>query len=73
MYRSRIEQKAFQRRFFNPANKHDIKEFRYFMGNGKWPNHQCPFYLEWPYLTIPDMIKDIFTKYTLGIEENHVD
>lgn len=73
MYKSRIEQKGFNRRFFNPADKKDIRDFRYFMANGKWPAHQCPFFLIWPYLTIPDMIKDQFTKYTLGIEESYVD
>jgi hypothetical protein len=73
MYKSRIEQKGFNRRFFNPSDKKDIRDFRYFMANGKWAGYQCPFFLIWPYLTIPDMIKDQFTKYTLGIEESHVD
>ena len=71
MYKSRIEQTARSRKFFDPSNKKDIIEFRFFMTHGKWPAHQCPFYLEWPYLTIPDMIKDRFTKYTLGIEKEH--
>ncbi len=70
MYKSCIEKNALQRRQFNPADKKDINEFRYFMANYTWPQKQCPFYLEWPYLTIPDMIKDKFIKYTLGIDKD---
>ena len=30
-----------------------------------WGDGGCPFYLEWPYLDIPAMIKDKITNYTL--------
>jgi hypothetical protein len=30
-----------------------------------WGNQGCPFYLEWPYLDVPNMIKDKITEYTL--------
>jgi hypothetical protein len=73
MYKSCIETHALQRRTFDPGNKKDINEFRYFMANHQWPQRQCPFYLEWPYLTIPDMIKDKFARYTLGIDGKNVD
>ena len=40
------------------------------MEHGRWPNYVCPFFLEWPYLTIPDMVKDKFARYTLGLYKN---
>jgi len=46
-----------RRRNFNPNSKKDLKDFAYFLRNNKWEN-VCPFFLEWPYLTIPDMVKD---------------
>ena len=30
-----------------------------------WGGGGCPFYLEWPYLDIPSMVKDKITNYTL--------
>jgi len=70
MYRSCLEKNAYQRKFFDPSNLGDIKDYRYFMANGKWPQHQCPFILEWPYLTIPDMVADKFIRYTLGVDQD---
>lgn len=52
-----------QRRLFDPSNKDDMKLVRKFLYDMKWNN--CPFYLEWPYLDIPSMIKDKITEYTL--------
>jgi hypothetical protein len=46
-----------RRRSFDPNSKKDLKEFGYFLKNNRWQNI-CPFFLEWPYLTIPDMVKD---------------
>jgi hypothetical protein len=45
------------RREFNPNKKEDVAEYRYYIRNSQWENG-CPFWLDWPYLTIPDMIKD---------------
>lgn len=61
-----IERHKYDRRTFDPASKKDIEEYKYFLTNNKWKNG-CPFYLDWPYLTIPDMIKDKVTKFTLKI------
>ena len=36
------------------------------MKQGRW-GMPCPFFLEEPYLTIPDMIKDKFIKHMLKI------
>jgi len=45
------------RRLFDPTEKNDLIEYKYFLDNSKWRNN-CPFELEWPYLTIPEMIRD---------------
>ena len=34
-----------------------LKDYSYFLKNNHWQQN-CPFVLEWPYLTITDMIKD---------------
>ena len=62
-----LEKVVRDRRAFDPSNLNDIEEFRYFLINHKWKNG-CPFYLDWPYLTIPDMIKDMIIKHTLRLE-----
>ena len=54
------------RRGFDPAKKEDIDEYRYFLRIRKWRSG-CPFYLEWPYLTIPDMIKDKIIMHVLKV------
>ena len=53
-----------QRHLFDPSSKEDLKLVRYFLHNHKWEKN-CPFYLEWPYLDIPNMIKDKIVNYTL--------
>ena len=54
------------KRPFNPRNKSDIVLLRQFLSEYKWGS-PCPFLLEEPYLTIPDMMKDKYIKYQLGI------
>jgi hypothetical protein len=46
-----------QKKYFEPTNKDDLKEYAYFLKHNHW-RVNCPFVLEWPYLTITDMIKD---------------
>ena len=54
------------KRTFNPKNKSDIVLLKRFLSESKW-GKPCPFLLEDPYLTIPDMMKDKYVKYQLGI------
>ena len=54
------------RHVFDPNSKKDLEEFSYFLTNNKWRT-SCPFFLEWPYLTIPDMVKDKIIKNMLLI------
>lgn len=53
-----------QRHLFDPSSKDDLKKVKYFLHHNHWEEN-CPFYLEWPYLDIPSMIKDKMVKYTL--------
>ena len=43
-----------------------MEEYAYFLKNQKWRNG-CPFLLDWPYLTVPDMIKDRVVRQHLNI------
>jgi len=51
---------------FDPKNKYHINLLRCFLNENKW-GAPCPFILEEPYLTIPDMLKDKYIKSQLGI------
>jgi hypothetical protein len=46
------------KRYFNADDQKDINSFKSFLKNNAWGTDGCPFNLEEPYLTIPDMIKD---------------
>jgi len=54
-----------QRRYFEPSSKDDLKIVRKYLHSLSWGDGGCPFYLEWPYLDIPSMVKDKITNYTL--------
>ena len=51
---------------FDPKNKSHINLLKRFLVENRWGN-PCPFILEEPYLTIPDMIKDKVTKHVLKV------
>lgn len=54
-----------KREVFDSSNPKHIEEVQFFMKNNKWRDI-CPFFLEWPYLTIPDMIKDKIVRGIVG-------
>ena len=56
-----------QRVRFNPAEKEHVEAYRNFVVKQKWDSPGCPFELVWPYLSIPDMIKDKIINYYLKI------
>ena len=56
-----------QRVRFNPADKKHVEQYRNFLVNRKWDTLGCPYELEWPYLSIPDMIKDKIINHYLKI------
>lgn len=57
MILNKLSQAMYSRRIFNPTNKKDLAAYGYFIRNSKWENG-CPFWLEWPYQSVPAMIKD---------------
>lgn len=48
-----------QKSLFDVNKQTDVDAYAKFLKTGSW-NHTkgCPFILEFPYLTVPDMIKD---------------
>lgn len=63
-----VFKEKFDKRLFNPKNKEDIKVYKEFLVTGRWGQYGCPFILEWPYLTTPDMIKDKIIQEYLNIK-----
>jgi hypothetical protein len=58
-----------RRRLFNVNDKKDLASAKYFFSHYSWRNEvSCPFILEYPYLSVPDMIKDKLLNKLLGIE-----
>lgn len=58
----KLSHKIWQKRFFNPSKKEDILEYKYFLENSKWKTN-CPFILEWPHLTITNMIQSLLIEH----------
>ena len=52
------------RRLFDPNNKEDLSEFKYFLEHDKWRG-ACPFYLEDAWDNVPAMCKDKYTRLML--------
>jgi len=57
-----------QKHYFNETSKKDLQAVRNFFEKHSWGNDGCPFILEYPYLTIPDMIKDKLIHKALNIK-----
>jgi hypothetical protein len=52
------------KRSFNINNKNDIECYRKFVRENRWGPNGCPFILEYPHVSIPDMIKEkLIRKY----------
>ncbi len=54
--RFKLSHVIWEKRYFDSNSKEDILEYKYFLDKGRW-KVRCPFILEWPYLTITDMIR----------------
>lgn len=52
----RVSSHVWIKREFNPQDRADLQEYRYFLDNSAWKNG-CPFIIEWPFLNVIDMIK----------------
>ena len=53
------------RRLFDPDNKQDLRELKYFLEHRSWKNG-CPFYVEYPWEDIPAMCKDKYASHMLA-------
>ncbi len=58
-----------QKIFFDPNDKKHINMYKTFLRTHAWGNDGCPFILEFPYLTIPDMIKDRMIHKLLSVKK----
>lgn len=68
MILNKLSQAMYNRRIFDPKNKKDLEEYGYFIRNSKWVNG-CPFWLEWPYQSVPSMIKDKIVRNMFKVEQ----
>jgi hypothetical protein len=58
-----------RRRFFDINDRKDIASAKYFFTHHSWRNESgCPFVLEYPFVSVPDMIRSKLTHKHLGIE-----
>ena len=55
------------KRYFDVNSKKDIEIFRGFLMNNAWGKGCCPFELEEPFLSIPEMIKDKLVRKQLKV------
>ena len=57
-----------KKKTFDLHNKDDVESYRQFLVKSRWPNG-CPFELEWPWNSVPDMIKDKLIRHHLKIKD----
>lgn len=46
----------FPKRVFDATSKEDLVAYKNYLANNSWGSNGCPFELEWPHLSVPDMI-----------------
>jgi hypothetical protein len=61
-----LKQKS--KRRFNVNDTKDLETFANFVKKSTWGSQGCPFEVEDPYLSVPDMIKDKIARKHLGIK-----
>ena len=55
----------YPKHMFDIDNKEHLKLFKKYLHTNAWGPNGCPFVLEWPYLDIPNMLKDKITNNAL--------
>lgn len=55
------------KRNFNVNSLKDVNCFRNFLKQNKWGDTGCPFVLEHPHVSVPDMIKEKLIKKYLKV------
>ena len=63
-----LESRLNKKRFFNPTSKIDMAAVKTFMKTNGWGSKCCPFFLEYPYKSIPDMVKDKIVLNAVGVK-----
>jgi len=58
--------KHIERITFDLNSEDHVQSYKKFLVNKKWATG-CPFDLEWPWLSVPDMIKSKLIKHYLKI------
>jgi hypothetical protein len=62
-----LELSSSKKRLFNPKSKKDISQYRNFLMTNGWGTGGCPFFLVFPYSTVPHMIQDKIIHNALGV------
>jgi hypothetical protein len=65
-----LELSASKKRLFNPKSKKDISAYKNFLMNTSWGEGGCPFFLVFPYSTVPHMIQDKIIHNVLGVQND---
>jgi hypothetical protein len=58
------------KRFFNANSKEDLRIAKEFFQSWSWGADTCPFVLEQPYVSIPEMMRDRVLSKLLKMSEN---
>lgn len=58
-----------KQKLFDVRNKSDVEVFRKFLIENKWGAEGCPFEIEYPWTSVPDMIKDKLVRHHLKIKD----
>ena len=62
--------KVQQKRLFDINSKQDLQVFANYLKKSSWSPNGCPFETEYPWVSLPDMVKDKITRKYL--ETNNV-
>lgn len=52
---------------FDLRNRDHVQSFKHYLEQKKWGASGCPFELEYPWTSIPDMIKDKLVRHYLKV------
>jgi hypothetical protein len=58
------------KRKFNVSSRLDVQVYKKFLETGSWGTGGCPFVLEPPYFSIPEMINDRLIRKFLSVGNN---
>ena len=65
-----LESKLNPKRFFDAKSDKDLGAYRKFLKSKGWGLGGCPFFLVFPYMTVPHMIQDKIIHNVLGVKND---